>query len=188
MQAAIKGAGEIGFTIISISVSLVAVFIPLLLMGGIVGRLLREFAVTVSMTIVVSLFVSLTLTPMMCARLLKDEHTAKHGRLYMVFERGFDAMLDGYRAGLDLVLAPPARSPWPVSSPPGRRPVALFIVIPKGFFPQQDTGVIVRHDGCRPGHLVRRDGAAADGGDRGHVPRSRHRELGRRHRRRQPRP
>ncbi len=84
--------------------SLVAVFIPLLLMGGIVGRLFREFAVTVTMTIAVSAVVSLTLTPMMCSRFLKNEHAARHGRLYQLFERGFDGMLDGYKRGLDVVL------------------------------------------------------------------------------------
>ncbi|PKU25012.1 multidrug efflux RND transporter permease subunit [Telmatospirillum siberiense] len=141
MEAAIKGAGEVGFTIVSISVSLVAVFIPILLMGGIVGRLLREFAVTVSMTILVSLIVSLTLTPMMCSRVLKDEHTSGHGRLYMAFEHGFEALLGGYARGLDWVLrhqklilasfvATVAVTIW------------LFIIIPKGFFPQQDTGVL----------------------------------------------
>jgi HAE1 family hydrophobic/amphiphilic exporter-1 len=104
MEAAYKGAGEIGFTIISISVSLIAVFIPLLLMGGIVGRLFREFAVTVTLTILVSVVVSLTLTPMLCSRFLKNEHASKHGRLYMLFERGFDALLNGYKRGLHLVL------------------------------------------------------------------------------------
>ena len=96
MEAAYKGAGEIGFTIVSISVSLIAVFIPLLLMGGIVGRLFREFAVTVTLAIVVSVLVSLTLTPMLCSRYLKDHHGERHGRLYQWFERGFDAMLHGY--------------------------------------------------------------------------------------------
>jgi hydrophobe/amphiphile efflux-1 (HAE1) family protein len=141
MQAALKGAGEVAFTIVSISVSLVAVFIPILLMGGIVGRLLREFAVTVSMTILVSLIVSLTLTPMMCSRLLQDQHRVRHGRLYMVFERGFDAMLDAYRRGLDWVL----EHQWLTLMVFGATvivTVALFIAIPKGFFPQQDTGTI----------------------------------------------
>src|SRR4051795_9750346 len=98
LEAAFKGAGEIGFTIVSISASLVAVFIPLLLLGGIVGRLFREFAVTVTMTIVISGLVSLTLTPMMCALFLKPESGQHHGRLYMASERAFDALLDGYRA------------------------------------------------------------------------------------------
>src|SRR3954471_13779710 len=94
--AALKGAGEIGFTIVSISVSLVAVLIPLLLMGGIIGRLFREFSITLSMAIFVSMVVSLTLTPMMASRFLREEKHAKHGRLYQLSERGFDAMLRGY--------------------------------------------------------------------------------------------
>ena len=141
MEAAYKGASEIGFTIISISVSLIAVFIPLLLMGGIVGRLFREFAVTVTLTIVVSVIISLTLTPMLCSRFLKNEHGRQHGRLYLLFERGFDAMLNGYKRGLHVVLdhqfitllvfiATVAATGF------------LFVVIPKGFFPQQDTGFI----------------------------------------------
>src|SRR4029079_2577975 len=96
MDAAYKGSGEIGFTIMSISVSLIAVFIPLLMMGGIIGRLFREFAVTVSMTIVVSAFVALTLTPMMASRFLKSAKEEKHGRLYQFTERGFDNLLSGY--------------------------------------------------------------------------------------------
>ena len=97
MDAAIKGAGEIGFTIVSISLSLIAVFIPLLLMGGIVGRLFREFAMTVSITVLVSAIVSLTLTPMMCSRFL-TAITAQHGRLYRLVEAIFDGMLAFYRA------------------------------------------------------------------------------------------
>ncbi|SCK41355.1 hydrophobic/amphiphilic exporter-1, HAE1 family [Variovorax sp. HW608] len=142
MEAALKGAGEIGFTIVSISVSLVAVFIPLLLMGGIVGRLFREFAVTVTLTIVVSVLISLTLTPMLCARFLKP-HTAneKHGRLYQWFENGFDAMLAGYKRGLTVVLRHPFITLMSFIATVAAT-VALFIVIPKGFFPQQDTGFI----------------------------------------------
>src|SRR5260221_6451636 len=104
VEAAIKGAGEIGFTILSISLSLVAVFIPLLLMGGIIGRLFREFAVTVTMTIVVSAIVSLTLTPMMGGRFLRSEHAARHGRVYRVVEAGFELMVARYRRGLHLRL------------------------------------------------------------------------------------
>ncbi len=141
MQAALKGAGEIGFTIISISLSLIAVFLPILLMGGIVGRLMREFAVTVSLTIVASIVVSLTLTPMMCSRVLKDEHTSGHGRLYMLFERGFDAMLQGYGRGLDWVLAH-QRLTLASFFATLVATVVLFVIIPKGFFPQEDTGVI----------------------------------------------
>ena len=104
LQSAIKGAREIGFTVISISVSLIAVFIPLLLMGGIVGRLFHEFAITVTAAIVVSVVVSLTLTPMLCSRFLVSEHDREHGRLYRAIEWGFDTILDGYRRGLDFVL------------------------------------------------------------------------------------
>jgi hydrophobic/amphiphilic exporter-1 (mainly G- bacteria), HAE1 family len=140
--AALKGAGEIGFTIVSISISLVAVLIPLLLMGGIIGRLFREFAVTLSMTIFVSLVVSLTLTPMMASRFLKAHSAeAQHGRLYQWSERCFDAMLRGYELGLDLVLR------WRLTTlfvffATVALSGYLFVVIPKGFFPQQDTGLI----------------------------------------------
>jgi len=141
MEAALKGAGEVGFTIVSISVSLVAVFIPLLLMGGIVGRLFREFAVTVTLTIAVSVVVSLTLTPMLCSRFLTNTHQAKHGRMYMAFERGFDIMLSGYRRGLEKVLLHPFITLMSFLATVAAT-VALFIYIPKGFFPQQDTGFI----------------------------------------------
>jgi hydrophobe/amphiphile efflux-1 (HAE1) family protein len=140
-QAALKGAGEVGFTIVSISISLVAVFIPILLMGGIVGRLLREFAMTVTMTIFVSLVVSLTLTPMMCSRLLKDEHKTAHGKFYMAFERMFDALLNGYRNLLDRVLRH-QRLTMAGFVLTVALTVFLYIVIPKGFFPQQDTGMV----------------------------------------------
>jgi len=141
LQAALKGAGEVGFTIVSISISLVAVFIPILLMGGVVGRLLREFAMTVTMTILVSLVVSLTLTPMMCARVLKDEHKAAHGKAYMAFERMFDALLNGYRTLLDRVLRHQRLTLLSFLLTVAGT-VFLYIVIPKGFFPQQDTGMV----------------------------------------------
>jgi hydrophobe/amphiphile efflux-1 (HAE1) family protein len=141
IKAAIKGAGEIGFTIMSISISLVAVFIPVLLMSGIIGRLLREFALTVSMTILVSLIVALTLTPMMCSRVLRNEHHVTHGRLYRFFEAGFDAMLNGYQSVLDRVLRH-QRVTLVVFVATVIGTVALYVVIPKGFFPQQDTGVL----------------------------------------------
>jgi len=141
MEAALKGAGEIGFTIISISVSLVAVFIPLLLMGGIVGRLFREFAVTVTLTIGVSVVISLTLTPMLCSLFLKNEHATRHGRLYQLFEAGFDKMLAGYKRGLDVVLKHQFITLM-VFLATLAATVVLFVVIPKGFFPQQDTGFI----------------------------------------------
>ena len=111
LEATLKGAGEIGFTIMSISISLIAVFIPLLLMGGIIGRLFREFAITMTMTIVVSAFVALTLSPTMCALFLRDEKHAKHGKAYMAVERAFDSILAWYTRGLDFVLDHQARHP-----------------------------------------------------------------------------
>ena len=137
--AALKGAQEIGFTVVSISISLVAVFIPLLLMGGIVGRLFREFAVTLSTAIFVSMLISLTTTPMMCAYLLRDEHHKKHGRVYMASERFFDWVLSLYRRSLHWVLENPGLTLTVLMLTIALN-VALVIKIPKGFFPQQDTG------------------------------------------------
>ena len=139
LEAARQGAGEIGFTIVSISVSLVAVFIPLLLMGGIVGRLFREFAITVTLTIAVSVVVSLTLTPVLCARFLRVEHS--HGALHRAFERFFDGMLDGYRRGLDVVMRHQFATLCSFLATVAVT-IGLFAWIPKGFFPQQDTGYI----------------------------------------------
>jgi hydrophobe/amphiphile efflux-1 (HAE1) family protein len=141
MEATLKGAGEIGFTILSISISLVAVFIPLLLMGGIIGRLFREFAITMTMTIAVSAFVALTLSPTMCALFLRDEKHAKHGKAYMAIERAFDKLLAGYTRGLDLVLDH-KRTTLLTFVITVTATVLLYIYIPKGFFPQQDTGII----------------------------------------------
>jgi hydrophobic/amphiphilic exporter-1 (mainly G- bacteria), HAE1 family len=141
MEATLKGAGEIGFTILSISVSLVAVFIPLLLMGGIIGRLFREFAITMTMTIVVSAFVALTLSPTMCALFLRDEKHAKHGKAYMFIERAFDKLLAAYTRGLDFVLVH-RRATLITFLITLSATVLLYIEIPKGFFPQQDTGII----------------------------------------------
>jgi multidrug efflux pump len=137
--AALQGAREVGFTVLSMSLSLIAVFLPILLMGGIVGRLFREFAVTLSAAILISLIVSLTATPMMCARLLRPSSAAPQGRLQRFSEGVFNAMLGGYRRSLDwalvhgrlmlcLVLATVALN------------VYLYSIVPKGFFPQQDTG------------------------------------------------
>ncbi|MER1940178.1 efflux RND transporter permease subunit [Castellaniella sp. FW104-16D08] len=140
-EAAVRGAQEIGFTIISISVSLMAVFIPLLLMGGIVGRLFREFAVTVVITIGISVLVTLTLTPMLCSRFLRQQRPGQHGRLYQIFETGFDRLLGAYRRSLDVVLNH-AFATLCVFLLTLAASVALLIVIPKGFFPQQDTGTI----------------------------------------------
>jgi hydrophobic/amphiphilic exporter-1 (mainly G- bacteria), HAE1 family len=141
-EAAIKGAGEIGFTILSISISLVAVFIPLLLMSGIVGRLFREFAVTVTMTIAVSAVVALTLSPMMGSLFLRNEKDAQHGRFYLLLERGFDWLIEHYTRGLDFVLRH-QRETMITFLLTVAIAVALYVVVPKGFFPQQDTGIIV---------------------------------------------
>ena len=141
MEAALQGASEIGFTIISISISLIAVFIPLLLMGGIVGRLFREFAITVSITIVMSALVSLTLTPMMASRFLKSEKH-EHGRIYQVIERMFDAMLGFYERTLDIALKFRLVTLL-VFLVTVATTVGLFVIIPKGFFPTQDTGIII---------------------------------------------
>jgi HAE1 family hydrophobic/amphiphilic exporter-1 len=140
-DAAMKGSGEIGFTVMAITLSLIAVFIPLFLMAGYVGLLFREFATTVSVALVLSLVISRTLTPMMCAYLLKPE-SGEHGWLYCMSERGFDGLLHAYEAGLKIVLR--------------HRFIALmvmlgtvmltgylYVIIPKGFFPQQDTGLII---------------------------------------------
>jgi HAE1 family hydrophobic/amphiphilic exporter-1 len=140
-EAALKGSAEISFTIISISVSLVAVFIPLLLLGGIIGRLFREFAVTTTLCIAMSAFVSLTLTPMMASKFLKNEHERKHGHFYRITERGFDRMLGGYTRGLDFVLRH-QRLMLCVFFATLALTGYLFVKIPKGFFPQQDTGLI----------------------------------------------
>jgi multidrug efflux pump len=141
VAAALKGAEEIGFTVLTISISLVAVFIPLLFMGGIVGRLFREFAVTLSTAIVVSMMVSLTTTPMMCAILLKDERGEKHGRIYQANERAFAWVLSKYQRSLHWVLAHPLLTLTVLLLTVALN-VLLVITIPKGFFPQQDTGAI----------------------------------------------
>ena len=139
LDAALKGAEEIGFTVLSISISLVAVFIPILLMGGIVGRLFREFAVTLSVAIGVSLVVSLTTTPMMCAKLLKHQDESRHGRLYRASERGFAWILRGYEHSLGWVLRH-QRLTITVTLATMAATIFLYAKIPKGFFPQQDSG------------------------------------------------
>jgi hydrophobe/amphiphile efflux-1 (HAE1) family protein len=140
-EAALKGAGQIGFTIISITFSLIAVFIPLLFMGGIVGRLFREFAVTVSVAVVASAFVSLTLTPVMCSLFLKGHDDATQGWFNRVCERGFTAMLNGYDRGLRFVFR---HQFWALLATLMLMVLTgyLYVTIPKGFFPQQDTGFI----------------------------------------------
>jgi multidrug efflux pump len=139
--AALKGAQEIGFTVFTISVSLIAVFIPLLLMGGIVGRLFREFAVTLSTAIVVSMIISLSTTPMMCAYLLKDERAEEHGRMYMASERFFDWVLSLYGRTLHWVLSNPTPTLIVLLLTIALN-VLLIDKIPKGFFPTEDTGAL----------------------------------------------
>ncbi len=141
LEAALQGAGEIGFTIVSISFSLIAVFIPLLLMGGIVGRLFREFAICVSITIVISAMVSLTLTPMMCSRFLNSE-AHNHGRIYNLIERMFEAMIRFYGRTLDVALRFQFITLL-VFIGTVTLTVVLYVFIPKGFFPTQDTGIII---------------------------------------------
>ncbi|HMD42809.1 MAG TPA: efflux RND transporter permease subunit [Candidatus Acidoferrum sp.] len=137
--ATLQGAREIGFTVLSISISLIAVFIPLLLMGGIVGRLFREFAITLSTAILVSMVISLSTTPMMCAYLLRNQHSQKHGRLYMATERMFDGILAFYRHTLHWVLDNSVLMLTVLFLTIALN-VVLILRIPKGFFPQQDTG------------------------------------------------
>src|SRR6202051_3879654 len=141
LAAAMKGSREIGFTVLSMSTSLIAVFIPLLLMGGIIGRLFREFAITLSVAIVVSLCVSLTTTPMMCAHFLKSQKGEKRGKLYLASERVFQWSVATYASGLRWVLR---HQPFMLVLTGATicLSVYLYIVIPKGFFPQQDTGLM----------------------------------------------
>ena len=141
MQAALKGAEQIGFTILSLTVSLIAVLIPLLFMGDVVGRLFREFAVTLAVTIVISAVVSLTLTPMMTARIVKHKPEAQQGRLYRLSERAFEGMIAFYGRTLKIVLQHQGLT-LVVAVVTLVFTVYLYIVIPKGFFPAQDTGVI----------------------------------------------
>ena len=141
-QAAFLGSKEIGFTIFSISMSLIAVFIPILLMAGIVGRLFREFAVTLATAILVSMVISLTTTPMMCAFLLKDEREIKHGRMFRASEKGFQWLLDVYSRSLTWVLKNPGLMLTVLLLTIGLN-FYLIDVIPKGFFPQQDTGAMM---------------------------------------------
>ena len=143
LEAALKGAAQIGFTIVSLTISLIAVLIPLLFMGDIVGRLFREFAVTLGITILVSAFVSLTLTPMMCAKLLKHKPEDQQGRFYQALgerlQQGHRVLRQDAEVGAAIMKS--SRCWWP--APRSRSRSFLFIVIPKGFFPVQDTGVIL---------------------------------------------
>jgi multidrug efflux pump len=140
-EAALQGAKEVGFTVLSMSVSLIAVFIPILLMGGIIGRLFREFAMTISIAIMISLVISLTTTPMMCAILLRRDH-GPHGRLYQASEHLFEWMLEGYRRTLNIALRHPRSMMMILLAVLGLN-FYLYDIIPKGFFPQQDTGRLV---------------------------------------------
>jgi multidrug efflux pump len=141
LQAALKGSEQIGFTIVSLTISLIAVLIPLLFMGDIVGRLFREFAITLSVTILVSAVVSLTLTPMMCAKLLRHKAESQRGRLYEVSERAFQRVIDFYGRTLQWVLQRQTATLF-VALGTLVLTIVLYIVIPKGFFPVQDTGII----------------------------------------------
>jgi hydrophobe/amphiphile efflux-1 (HAE1) family protein len=141
MEAALKGSAEIGFTIISITLSLIAVFIPLFFMSGYVGKMFREFAAAVSISLVLSLIISLTLTPMMCARLLSDDSHKKHGRLYEWSERGFDLLLHAYESTLKIALRLRFLTLMVMFATIGLTGY-LYYVIPKGFFPLQDTGML----------------------------------------------
>ena len=177
LAAAFKGASEIGFTIMSISISLVAVLIPLLLMGGIIGRLFREFAVTLAMTIFVSMVVSLTLTPMMASRFLRAHGETQHGRFYQWSERAFDAMLHGYERGLDLAMR------WRLTT------LAIFFATlaivglsvrhhPQGLLPAAGRRPDHRHVRSLAGHFLRRDEIAAGSAWQHRAGRSRRRQRG----------
>ena len=185
-EAALKGAGEIGFTIVSISVSLIAVLIPLLLMSGIIGRLFREFAVTIAMTIFVSALVSLTLTPMMASRFMKSHDEERHGRLYKFGERMFQGLANGYARALDFVLGHQFATLL-VFLATVAATVHLFAVIPKGFFPQQDTGMFYGYSeaGQDVSFAEMVAAAGATRRDRAGRPRRRHDRDGARRRRRQ---
>jgi HAE1 family hydrophobic/amphiphilic exporter-1 len=167
LKAALQGAGEIGFTIISISISLIAVFIPLFMMGGVVGKMLQEFAVTVAVSIVVSAFVSLSLTPTLCALLLKPEpkEGRNHGRLYTSVERGFDWLRMRYDRGLTFVLRHQLLTLSTLFATIALTGV-LYVVMPKGFFPEQDTGLIAgiseAAENVSIGGLARRQEAVTD--------------------------
>ncbi|WP_447986606.1 multidrug efflux RND transporter permease subunit [Nitrospira sp. Nam74] len=139
LQAALRGAREVAFTVVSMSLSLIAVFIPILLMGGMIGRLFREFAVALSVAIVISLVISLTTTPMMCAVFLRSDHTRRHGRVYRASEWIFNGALFHYERSLSWALAHP-RFMLALTLSTIAISVYLFVMIPKGFFPQQDSG------------------------------------------------
>ena len=165
--AALKGAEQIGFTIISLTVSLIAVLIPLLFMGDVVGRLFHEFAITLSVTIVISAVVSLTLVPMMCARLVRHRPDAQRNRFDLAAERGFNWVIGRYDRALNVVLEHQPLTLF-IAVVTLVVTVALYVVVPKGFFPVQDTGLIQGISVAAQTTSLRRDGAAsagAGGGD-----------------------
>jgi multidrug efflux pump len=140
-ESALKGAREVGFTVLSISVSLIAVFTPILLMGGLLGRLFREFAVTLSTAILVSLVISLTTTPMMCSLLLRYRKEKEHGRIYRMSESVFGWLLEHYKNSLQVVLRHPAITLGVLLITIVLN-VVLAVIIPKGYFPEQDNGTV----------------------------------------------
>ena len=142
LQAALLGSREVGFTVLSMSVSLIAVFVPILLMSGLVGRLFREFSMTIAIAIVISLVVSLTTTPMMCARLLRAERGRQHGRIYRACERVFEGSLNFYRRTLTVALRYPGLVMLVLAAVLGLN-FYLYATVPKGFVPQQDTGLLI---------------------------------------------
>src|SRR5437773_2456331 len=142
LEAALKGSEQIGFTIISLTVSLIAVLIPLLFMGDIVGRLFREFAITLSVTILVSAIVSLTLTPMMCSKILRHKPESQQGRFYRWSEKGFNWVIERYGTTLRWVLNHQTTTLL-VAGITLAATILLYIIAPKGFFPVQDTGLIL---------------------------------------------
>src|SRR5439155_16834932 len=142
LQAALEGSAQIGFTIVSLTVSLIAVLIPLLIMGDIVGRLFRDFAVTLAVTILVSAFVSLTLTPMMCAKLLKHRKEGERGRFYEVTEDYYNRIIAFYGRTVKIVLRHQTTTLL-VTFGTLVLTLFLYVIVPKGFFPVQDTGVIL---------------------------------------------
>jgi multidrug efflux pump len=142
LEAALLGSREVGFTVLSMTVSLIAVFVPILLMGGLVGKLFREFAMTITIAIVISLVVSLTTTPMMCAVLLRAERDRPHGRIYRASERVFEALLNFYRRTLAVALRHPRSVMLILAATLGLN-FHLYGAVPKGFVPQQDTGLLL---------------------------------------------
>ena len=161
MEAALKGAEQIGFTILSLTVALIAVLIPLLFMGDVVGRLFREFAVTLAVTIGFSAIVSLTLTPMMCARILGTADQEEQGRLFQASERVFEQRDRVLRSHAEVRARATRRCTLLVALATLMLTVLLYIVIPKGFFPVQDTGVIQGISQAPPTISFRRHGPAA---------------------------